>query len=185
MSFNSTDLSFWFSTGGGPAELRELNLGGAISATAEIVHSTEQNWAPDIPRTVVGAIGTAGTWSMYFPFYVKNKHASITVTDVALTVLSDVSGINVAMQMGFDPAGKNGTCQTIVNQTTSPTGVTFDDPITVLFGGWFSETTVWNAAASLAPDDNVPMWIRLYGPKGVSSIPVIKFTLKASFIRPA
>lgn len=188
MSFNSTDMAFFFSTGGGPGDDRELNLGGAISET-EIVHSVNQNWAPDIPREVVGAIGTSGTWNMYFPFYVKNKNDSIAVTDVKLTVDHDVDSINVNMQMGVDPAGLNGSAQSIANQTTAPTGVTFQSPVTCTFfwGGvcYQSAITTWTLASTMNPGDYIALWVRLYGPKGVPSIPTIKFQIKVAFTRPA
>lgn len=184
MSFQSTDLGFFFSGSGGPGESRELNLGGAISAT-EIVHSQNQNWAPDIPRSIVGAIGTSGTWSVYFPFYVKNKHDTVTITDVKLTVLNDVNNVNVDMQIGFDPAGLNSSIQTITGIDDAPTGVTFQNPVTILYGGWWTETTVWNLASSMAPGDYIGLWMRLYGPKGKASIPSIKFQLKCAFVRPA
>lgn len=183
MSFQSTDLGFFFSTGGGPGDDRELNLGGAISDT-EIVHSVNQNWAPDIPRTVVGAIGTSGTWHMYFPFYIKNKNDTVTITDVKLVVDHIPSSINVNIQMGFDASSLNGTATTIANQTTAPSGVTFSNPQTVIIFN-YTQQTVWNVASSMAPGDHQALWVHLYGPKGVPSIPVIKFQLKCSFVRPA
>lgn len=190
MSFQSTDLGFFFSGDGGPGEDREANLGGAISET-EIEHSVSQNWFPDIPRSVVGPVGSTGTWAVYAPFYVKNKHESVTITNVKLTIDKEPSIPNIDITMGFDPAGVNDTIQTIDGITDAPNGVTFQSTFTCTypnpFGGgcWFGETTVWNVASSFAPGDYCGLWVKLSGPKGLTSIPVIKFQLKASFVRPA
>lgn len=190
MSFESTDLGFFFTTGGGKGEDRESNLGGAISDT-EIEHSKSQNWFPDIPRSVVGAVGSTGTWAVYAPFYVKNKHDTISITNVQLTIDHEPSNINLSIQMGFDAAGVNGTMDTISSITESPTGVTFSDPIvctTFFFGHCYQwSTTVWNVVSSsnFEPGDYCGLWVKVSGPKGLTSIPVIKFQLKCSFVRPA
>jgi hypothetical protein len=190
MSFSSGDLGFFFTGSGGPGDDRELNLGGAISAT-EIVHSENQNWFPDIPRSVVGPVGSTGTWVVYAPFYVKNKHASISITNVQLTIDHEPSNINLGIQMGFDAAGVNGTMDTISSITDPPTGVTFSDPIvctSFFFGHCYQwSTTVWNVVSSsnFDPGDYCGLWVKVYGNKGLTSIPSINFQLKCSFVRPA
>ena len=186
MSFESTDLGFFFSTGGGSGEDRESNLGGAISDT-EIEHSKSQNWFPDISRSIVGAVGSTGTWAVYAPFYVKNKNETVTITDVKLVIDHEPSNPSISIQMGFDPAGVNDTIQTIDDIEDAPTGVTFHDPETTSGSFWWSwtEQTVFNVASSFAPGDYCGLWVKIYGPKGLTSIPVIKFQLKCSFVRPA
>ena len=47
-------------------------------------------------------------------------------TNVIMTVHKGVNHVNVDvdMQMGFDPAGKKGTCQIIAKSSTGSTGIT-------------------------------------------------------------
>lgn len=182
MSFNSTDLAFFWSANGGPDDARDLNLGGVISAT-EIIHGGKYNWAPDVPRTVLGPVGSSGTWYMYFPFYIKNNHASITVTDVYMEVYKDSSNINVDIKFGKDPAGQNGTAQTIANNTTEPTNVSWQNAVDYIFG--FPIVNTLTISSSMAPGDYVPAWFSTYGPKGISSIPAVTFGIKCTFTRPA
>ena len=46
-------------------------------------------------------------------------------TNVIMTVHKGVNHVNVDvdMQMGFDPAGKKGTCQIIAKSSTGSTGI--------------------------------------------------------------
>lgn len=179
-NLNSTDISFFFTTGGGPLGFRSSNLGGDISALsdAEIVSSQFYNWAPDPQRSTIGNIGSTGTWNMYFPGYVYNKNTnSVTVTSLKMWIYKNVNNTNLGIKIGKDPVGKNGIMQTIPNQTTKPTGVTFYQP--------FAETDFFVLTLdSLSAGDKWPFWVNLYGNKGIASIAAVRFGLMVSFQRP-
>lgn len=70
-----------------------------------------------------------------------------------MTVDHEPSNINVDIQMGFDVAGLNGTATTIDDIEDAPSGVTFQNPVTVVFGSW-TNPTVWNVASSMAPSES-------------------------------
>lgn len=180
MSFQDTDMGYFFSTGGGPGTARTANLGGAIGTT-EIVDATYQNFTPDVTRQMLGTVGTTGTWHLYFPFYLKNKNATTQVTAVQVWVEVNISDPNLGIQLGKDPAGLNGTATTIANQTTAPTNVVFDDPYQYTFG-YLIGTTYWSIG-TMAAGNTFPMWVHLYGKKGLASIPQVWYELQTDFTR--
>ena len=174
MSFNSSDISVFFPAGAGPDSLRVNNLGGAISAT-QIQSSLMWNFVVDIPRSVIGNVGSPpGQWSMYMCYYVKNSNTTTGVNNLSQWIYKPPTNPNIGVQIGKDPAGVNGTAQTIPNQTTKPTGITFSSINT--------ETVDQNTLISaLDHDQYFPMWCRVYGNKGIASIPVVTFGIKGKY----
>ena len=170
----ATDITAYFAGTGGALEHRVENLGGDIGAN-EIVTSLLYNISPDVDRDIVGPIGgPRGQWAKYYPFYLFNKHPETPVINVRIWIYRASSDPNVATAIGFDPAGKNGVAQTIPNQDTPPTGVTFVSPFTE------SATTVLKIPL-LAPGDKQAVWVKVFGNKGIDSIPQVSYGIKWSF----
>lgn|GEM_PF-4763311 len=176
--FAAEDITAVFPENAGALELRELNLGGDIGAD-EIVTSLLYNFAPDADRDIVGIVGSQpGLWSLYYGFYLLNKHPDQTVTDVKIWIYRAMSDPNLAVSIGFDPVGKNGVAQTIPDQLTAPTGVTFKSPFTEV------STTVLTIPV-FSPGDKQFVWVRTFGNKGIASISQASYGIKWSFQRPA
>lgn len=180
MAFDSTDIKFYFSNGGGPEDLRGLNLGGVMAVTPiEIEHGVRLNWVPDIPRSVLGLEGTSGTWNWYIPCHIKNTNSTIDVTNVKLWIYKVANNPNVNVQVGADPTGDapNATARTIANNTVAPSGVVFSNSV--------NEAGSVLIASTLEHGNNRGLWIRLYGPKGIKSKKDVAFGIKVKFTRPA
>lgn len=178
MTLVSTDITAYFSGNGGALLDRPLNKGGDIGVN-EIVSSLLYNFAPDVSREVVGKIGgVPGQWALYYPFYIYNKSPDVSVTDVKIWIYRAMSDPNLAVSIGFDPVGKNGIIQTIANQLTAPTGVTFKSPFT-------EGSTQVLTISLLAPGDKQGIWIKQFGNKGIASIAQASYGIMWSFRRPA
>jgi len=68
----------------------------------------------------------------YRCFYVYNAHASADLLDVKIYIGAQPSGGDDTIALGLDLAGKNGTADTIVDETTAPSpAVTFTAPTTL------------------------------------------------------
>lgn len=68
----------------------------------------------------------------YRCFYVYNAHGTDDLLDVKIYIGSQPSGGDDTIQIGLDLAGKNGTADTIVDETTAPSpAVTFSAPSTL------------------------------------------------------
>jgi hypothetical protein len=174
----ASDITAFFSGIGGSLLDRPLNLGGDIGGN-EIVTSLLYNFAPDVSRDVIGPVGTPpGQWAMYYPFYIINKHTETTVSNVTIWIYRAMSDPNLAIGIGFDPAGKNGIIQTIPNQLTAPTGVTFKSPFT-------EASTTALKIDTLAPGDKQGIWVKQFGNKGIRSIAQASYGIKWSFALPA
>lgn len=61
----------------------------------------------------------------YRCFYLMNDHATDTINAVKFFIQSNTPSSTTKFQIGLEPAG--GVAQTIANETTAPTGVTFSD----------------------------------------------------------
>lgn len=173
----STDITAYFTGVGGALLDRDKNLGGDIGVN-EIVTSLLYNVAPDAQRDVIGRIGSPpGQWALYYPFYIKNKHEETAVTDIRIWIYRAASDPNLAVSIGLDPAGKNSVIQTIPNQLTPPTGVTFKSPFTKL-------STTALTIPLLAPGDKYGVWVKQFGNRGMGSISQASYGIMWSFKRP-
>lgn len=177
MSFESTDVSFHFCDGGGPGEDRLGNLGGSIHSLGIIEHGVRYNWVPDIPRSVLGLEGSSGTWNWYVPAHVRNRHGSITITNVKLWIYKIANNPGVHIQVAKDISGQNGSTGIISDHTDDPNGATFV--------GTTNEGNSILLASSLPPNNTVPIWVRIFGNKGIRSMKDCMFGIKVKFTRPA
>jgi hypothetical protein len=120
MPIAASDIAYRLSGGAGNTD-PNASLGGAKSTTA-IVDNTKNNLFDDVS----GAEHTAGRVE-YRAFYVHNGHGSLTLTSALVWIQSDTSGADSDLSIAVGTAAVNGTEQTIANETTAPTGVTWSD----------------------------------------------------------
>ena len=172
--FVPSDFTAFFSGNGGALENRVLNTGGDIGVN-EVVTSLLYNIAPDANRDIIGPVGgPRGQWAIYYPFYLKNKHNTQTIQNIKIWIYRASSDPNIAVAIGFDPAGKNGIAQTIADVYTAPTGVTFVSPFTE------TSSTVLKIPL-LAAGDKQAIWVKQFGNKGIASIAQVSYGIKWSF----
>lgn len=109
----------------------------------------------------------------YRCFYVKNTHASETMTAVKLWIHADTSGAD-SISVGLDPVGKNGTATTIADENAVPAGVTFSEP---------SDELTALDLGDLAAGDYYAVWIRRTVPLGTTDTEMADVSaLKARFL---
>lgn len=97
----------------------ENNLGGAITAD-EIVTATMGEVFADINSDEAEAGITK-----YACIYVKNKHTITALTRIKMWLSQNTPSEDTTVTIGFGTANVNDEEQTIANETTAPTGVTF------------------------------------------------------------
>lgn len=98
----------------------------------------------------VSAANSADGEAEYRCIFVKNNHASDTMTLVSVWVQSNSNPAEV-FTLGLDPAGKNGTPAVISGSTTPPAGVTF-----VSYPGIADALSI----GTLAAGDYYPVWVK-------------------------
>lgn len=123
MPIASSDIDFLLSGGSSNSD-PDASLGGVISST-EVDDNVDNNLFDDVS----GAEHTAGDVE-YRCIYVKNSHGSLTLTDAVVWIQSDTSGADSDISIAVGTAAVNGTEQTVANESTAPTGVTWSDAAT-------------------------------------------------------
>ena len=84
-------------------------------------------------------------------FYVHNNHGTLTLQGAKVWISAQTSSATTDIAIALDGAGKNGTAETEVNESTAPTGETFSQPAD--FAGGLS-------LGDLAAGEYYPVWIR-------------------------
>lgn len=120
MPIAPADIQYRLSGGAANAN-PDASLGGAKSSV-QIVDNTDNNLFDDVS----GAEHTAGDVE-YRALYVHNAHGSLTLTGAVVWIASDTSGADSDLSIAVGTAAINGTEQTIANESTAPTGVTWSD----------------------------------------------------------
>lgn len=115
----------------GLAHLKITSVTGAFGAddTQVVAIANQTNKLFD---NITRAESVAGD-TEYRCFYIKNSHASDSMTSVKLWIDIDTPGAD-ALSIGLDPVGKNGTATTIATEGNAPSGVTFSEPMTEVSG---------------------------------------------------
>lgn len=127
-AFTSSDLAT-FGSGAG-------NIGGAIGSA--LTSNVLNNLFDDVSSTESIAGDTE-----YRCFYIKNT-GSVSATNVTARVTSQPTHSTLALGLGS--SGKNGTEQTVANEDTAPSAVTFSSD--------------WINIGTLAAGDYYPVWVR-------------------------
>jgi len=117
MAIEATDLDFHLSGGSGNSDPNAA-LGGAISTTqiGAGVHNLFDQ--------VSGAESSAGD-TEYRCFYVKNAHGSLTLQSSKVWIQSNTPSTWTAVRIALGTSAVNGTEQTIADESTAPSGVTW------------------------------------------------------------
>lgn len=148
-------------TGGAANSDPNASLGGAISNTAVDLETTLHN----LFDKVSGAESAAGAVE-YRCIGVRNGNASLTLEAARVWIASQVaSGATIAIGVETPVSG---SVQTIANETTAPTAVSFSAPADYANG--LVLTSEGNAAGEIAAGEWVAVWIRRTVPAATSAL---------------
>lgn len=152
----TTDIVFRLSGGAANSNVN-ASLGGAKSSVALVDNTLNNLYADSLgPESVAGSI-------KYRAIYVHNAHASLTMQNSKVYITTNTPSTDTVFDIGVGTAAINGTEQTIANEDTAPTSVTWSQPSTygtgVSLGNipfsqhiavWFRRTVTAGAAAANA-----------------------------------
>lgn len=118
MAIQSTDIIYRLSGGSANTD-PAASLGGVKSSTA-VTGST-------ILDTVLAAEGAAGDIE-YRCVYVHNNHGTLSLDNAVVWLQSSTLGTDQAIALALGSSAVNGTEQTVADEDTAPTAVTFSTP---------------------------------------------------------
>jgi len=146
----NTDINYRYS--GGAAGVAVGSLGGSISAN-EIVSSQDENLFRDIDDP-----STAKT--QYYCIYLINKGTE-TYNDIGLYISTSTPSIDTQVFVGLGTSPVNGTEQTVGDNVTEPTGVS-----------WTQRYFDYNALtiASLAVNQYKAIWLKMLQDADASAV---------------
>jgi hypothetical protein len=114
MAIQSTDIQCRLSGGASNAS-PAASLGGAKSSTA-----APASLFDDVSSTEA----TAGDVE-YRCVYVHNAHASLTLIGAVLFILANTPSTSTTVDVGLGTSAMNGTEQSVADESTAPSGVSF------------------------------------------------------------
>lgn len=120
MAIISTDIVYRLSGGSGNVD-PNTSLGGVKSNTAI---TTGLHNLFDL----VGSAESSAGDTEYRCFYVHNAHATLTMQNSVVWIQSNTTSTDTAIEIALGSSAVNGTEQTVANESTAPTGVTFSSP---------------------------------------------------------
>ncbi len=120
MPIISTDIQYRLSGGASNADVN-ASLGGAKSSTS--VDTGLHN----LFDVVGSAEATAGD-TEYRCVYVHNNHGALTMQSAKIWISSNTPSADTSVEIALGSSAVNGTEQTVANENTAPTGVTFSAP---------------------------------------------------------
>lgn len=138
MPITSTDIQYRLS-GGAANSNANASLGSAKSSVA-----VPSNLFDDVTSSESSAGDTE-----YRCFYVHNAHATLTMLNAVLWITANTTGNRIAVGVGTSAI--NGTEQTVADENTAPSGVTFSQPTT-------KGTAL--ALGSIPPGQSKAAWLR-------------------------
>lgn len=118
MPITSSDIKYYLSGGASNSDPNAA-LGGAISST-QITDATVAN----LFDNVSSAETTAGD-TEYRCLYVKNTHATLTLQSAKVYINTNTPSGDTSAEIGLGTSAVNGTEQTVANESTAPSSVTF------------------------------------------------------------
>jgi hypothetical protein len=116
MAIVATDLKFYLSGGGSNVD-PNASLGGAISSS-----QVGSNLFDDI-----GTAEAAAGDTEYRAYFVKNTNATDTAYATKIWIASNTVATATSLQIAVCDEGVANTIETVGNESTAPTGPTFDD----------------------------------------------------------
>jgi hypothetical protein len=121
MAIVAGDIDFHLSGGSGNTDVN-ASLGGAKSTT-----QVTTNVAANLFDHVSGTESAAGD-TEYRCIYYSNAHGSLTAQSAKVYITSNTTSSADTIAIGVGTAAINGTEQTIANESTAPSGVSFSAP---------------------------------------------------------
>lgn len=118
-----SDILFKLSGGAANAD-PNLSLGGARS-TVSLVDDTANNIWDNVSTTE----RTSGR-TEYRCWYLLNNHSSKPLVNPVIWLYAPTSALGDEIEIALGSSAINGVEQTVANETTAPTGVTFSKPYT-------------------------------------------------------
>lgn len=118
MAIVTGDISLQLS-GGTSNTLPASSLGGAISSTA-ITNASLHNLF-DIVSSGEASSGD----TEYRCFYIKNNHATLTWQSVLVWIQTQTPSATTSWEFALGTSAVNGTEQSVANESTAPTGVSW------------------------------------------------------------
>lgn len=140
----SSDIKVYLSGGAGNTD-PDASLGGVISTT-ELTDNSLHN----LFDKVTAAQASAGETS-YRAVYIKNENASLTYEDVVAYISSQTTSSETSLEISVATEAKNTAIQTIVDETTAPSGQTFISATGVGSG---------QSIGDLATNDYKGLWVK-------------------------
>lgn len=159
MPIVATDIQIRLSGGAANSNVN-VSLGGAKSST-QVTDNTLNNLFDDVS----GSESLAGD-TEYRCVYIHNAHASLTMQNVRVYISSNTSSADDTWEIGLGSAALNATEQTVVDENTAPSAVTFSAPTTYAAGlapadiPFGQHRSIWykrivNAAAAANNNDTI------------------------------
>lgn len=118
MPVSAAEIVEYLSGGSGNAD-PNASLGGARSSTAVTDNTTHNVW------DVVGSAESTPGDTEYRCIYVRNEDPSITLQSARVWIQTQTPSSDTSIEIGLGTSAINGTEQTIANENTAPSGVTF------------------------------------------------------------
>jgi hypothetical protein len=145
MPITSGEIEYRLSGGAANSDVN-ASLGGAKSSVT-VVDNVDNNLFDDVS----GAEHTAGDVE-YRCIYIHNADAALTLTNAVVWIQSDTSGADSDISIAVGTAAINGTEQTVANETTAPSGVSWSDAAVSRATGL--------ALGDITPTHHKAVWIR-------------------------
>lgn len=117
MAIISTDIQYRLSGGGSNSD-PAASLGGVKSSTAR---------GTNIFDDVSSAEAAAGDVE-YRCIYIHNNHGTLTLQAPKIWIQTNTPSTSTTVDIGLGTSAVNGTEQTVADESTAPTGVTFSAP---------------------------------------------------------
>lgn len=120
MAIIPSDLQFRLSGGAANSD-PNASLGGAISSTA-LVDASLHNLFDQVNSSEASAGDVE-----YRCIYVRNNHATLALQNAEVYLSADAANANVTIAFGIGTSAIDGTEQTVADESTAPTGVTWEE----------------------------------------------------------
>jgi hypothetical protein len=120
MPIISTDIQYRLSGGAGNTDVN-ASLGGVKSST------NVGTGLHNLFDVVSSAEASSGD-TEYRCVYVHNNHGTLTMQSAKIWIVTNTPSTDTSIEIALGSSAVNGTEQTVANENTAPTGVTFSAP---------------------------------------------------------
>ena len=131
MAIVSTDIQYRLSGGASNSD-PALSLGGVKSSTAA------SNYFDDVSSAEASAGDTE-----YRCVYVHNNHGTLSLIGAKVFIQTNTPSSDTDVAIGLGTSAINGTEQTVADESTAPTGVSFSAPTTFAGGLAIGDLAAW------------------------------------------